>query len=114
VCLRSVLQFLVTANVLSSQILVTVMMEAIPSSEASVPTRATRRNIPENDILLNFIYSRTRLTELWIRESDISGNYTSQFHCIDVSLKTVQRQTGYAIVSSPGLLLDRRSYKTVR
>jgi hypothetical protein len=42
---------LVTANVVpSSSILVTLMMEAIRSFEASVLTRATRRHIPENVI----------------------------------------------------------------
>jgi hypothetical protein len=49
---RSVRRLLVTANVVpSSPIVVTVMAEAVSSSETWILTRATRRSIPENCIL---------------------------------------------------------------
>jgi hypothetical protein len=47
----------VTANILpSSPILVTLLMDAIRSSETSVLTRATRRPIPEDGILYRGIF----------------------------------------------------------
>jgi hypothetical protein len=51
VFLRSVHRLLVTANVPTTPILVTLVMEALSSSETSVLRTATRRSITEDAIL---------------------------------------------------------------
>jgi hypothetical protein len=62
---RSVLRLLVNANVVpSSRILITLMMEALCSSETSLLTRATRRHIPDNDTVHNHLSEISDLT--WI------------------------------------------------
>jgi hypothetical protein len=75
--LRSVRRLLVTASVVpSSPILVTLMKEALSSFETSVLARATRRNIPEDNILhshlrvnLNsYIVFRSFVSALWYEE----------------------------------------------
>jgi hypothetical protein len=59
----SVRRFLVTASVVpSSSILVTLMKEAINSSEMSVPTRATRRKILKTPFFIVTAVKTTSLT----------------------------------------------------
>jgi hypothetical protein len=64
--LRIVLRLLATANVASSPILVTLMMEAVRSSDMSVLTRVALRNISE-DCILQFL----RFSQFYAPHGDI-------------------------------------------
>jgi hypothetical protein len=66
VFLHSVRRLLVTTNIPSSPILITLMTEELRSSETLVLTRATQRNIQENLKSYIFIWVRTQNSGLFL------------------------------------------------
>jgi hypothetical protein len=78
VFLHTVRLLLVTANVVpSSPTPVTLMMEALSSSETSVLTRSTRRNITEENIL----HSDRRENLISYTTHNAIGNYINKCPC---------------------------------
>jgi hypothetical protein len=82
---------LVTASVVpSSPILVTLMTEALSSSEMSVLTRGTRRNIPEDSILPLNVYPRLfsllhkSVGRFFVGPDVIRGHYFPLSHFVPV------------------------------
>jgi phospholipid N-methyltransferase len=87
-------RLLVTGSIVpSSPILVTLMKEALRSSETSVLTRATRRNIPEDTILHSHCnenlksykeathFSGTLVTNHHITQWHNPEEYNMNIHC---------------------------------
>jgi hypothetical protein len=69
---------LATANVPSSSILVTLMMEALSSFETSVLTRSKRRNIPEGAIPYKPV---TLPVQRWRERLHLRGNVNNKVYC---------------------------------
>jgi hypothetical protein len=87
-----VLRLLVTADFPSSPIFVILMLEAIRSSEVSVLTRVTPRNIPEDCIPHSQRRKTSNFTILFVSNSDFTedhrqlfGVWSSVWKCLEFS-----------------------------
>jgi hypothetical protein len=106
VFLRSLRRLLVAASVVpSSSILVTLMKEALSSSETSVLTRATRRSIPEDGIVRNERWPLTLDNPL--------GHYrSSNSNCKVGEHEQTNKQTPLPLVRERTIQTERRHLST--